>query len=201
MHSRFRDADAAIGDLPDECLEERDVRGEVPKVAAVDADDLRAGGDSACDLPFVMRLDKRRHAEVVRIRQEVGKRVVVEDCSYEQHGVRPRRARRRDLVARGEEVLVEQRQSDGPSHVREIFLVAEETVRFAEDREGRGACGLQFACEFHVAEVVADHPLRRRRPLQLRDHAAAAEGRSEIARRRCEPGAGLHRLERDLRFA
>ena len=124
--------------MPDSAMrtqpfEEGDVRREVPEVPAVDADDLRAARDRARDLLRVVRLHKGLHPERPREAEEVRECRVVQHRRDQQNGVRARGARGGHLVARRDEVLVEDRDLRIAAHVRQIAFVAEETVRLAQD--------------------------------------------------------------------
>ena len=150
-----------------------------------------------------MRLHEGLHSERPRKAEEVRERRVVQHRRDQQNGVRARGARGGHLVARRDEVLVEDRDLRIAAHVRQIAFVAEETVRLAQDRERRRPRVRELARELDRTEVLADHPFARAGALQFRNdvHALARECGGEVAHRRRVRRPAHHFRERDRRLA
>ena len=165
MHAGFRDPQARTRYLAHERLKQRHVSGEVAQVAAVHAHDARAALDCARDLALVVRLDERRKPKFMRKGYKVPERGVVQHCGDEQRSVRTRGARGGQLIARCDEVLVENRKRDRGADLAQIVFVSEEAMWLAENRERRGARRLKLPRQLHWVELLAYHTLARRRAL------------------------------------
>jgi hypothetical protein len=123
----------------------------------------------------------------VRLPQQRGQGLAVEDLGDEQHGVGPGEARLEELVAVEDEVLAQQRRRHrgaDPGKVRQVPL---EEGGVGEDADGGGAVAGVGAGDGDRVEVGADQPGGGRGALDLGDdlHAAGRfQGHPEVAHRR-----------------
>ncbi len=146
---------------------------ERPQVAAVDADDVRAGVERAprarprsCTSTSAAS-PKRSAAAMSRFRS------IVERGHDQEHGARPGRRRLRDLVLGDDEVLAEQRQGHGARDIAQVIERAVEERGLGQDRDRRGAGALVGGGDGHRMVVRAEHAAGRRAPLALGNHADA----------------------------
>ena len=147
----------------------------------------------ALELRRVVHLHQDIHAEVRRERRQLVELRVAKGGDDEEDAVRPQRARFIDLIGVDREVLAQHRQSARRSRLREMAIGALEERLVGEHRQGRRASRGVVVRDRVRVEVLAQHPLARRRLLQLRDHRGLS-GRDAGAERRGESAGRSLRL-------
>jgi hypothetical protein len=110
----------------------------------------------------------------------------------EQHRVRTGGARLDELEFRDDEIFTQEWQINSRAHRGQVLETAIEERRFREDRNRRGAGARVTGCDDSRLILAAQHTLRRRSALALRNHAQTGfrQGLLQAARGRGWAAAG-----------
>ena len=153
-----------------------------------------ASGGGALELVRVVHLHQDVHPEVLGEPCELVERRVPEGGDNQKDAIRAERPRLVDLVGVDDEVLAQHRQPARRPRLHQMAVGAAEERLVGEHRKRRRTSLGVVARNRLRIEVLAQHPLARRRLLQLRDDRRLAgrdarlQRRGESARRGLRPG-------------